>query len=165
MQINYARHINDGTTALDSGDEDDPSNNLPPNPRRTETDQVMTKARLTSLSIAVVRRNVAQFDDIAEMSANGTAKSIQEWANIMFADPETGERDYSQQRAFEVIVSMFVLTFHAEAALNEKRNMAKLQERNLRHDYNKLKSRLQKNDGNDEPETIDHVHDGCRWKR
>ena len=103
-----------------SDDDDSSSNDLPcTNPRRTETDQMMTKARLTTLSITAVRRHVEHIDAVTDINANGTATSIQEWASIMFTNPDTIERDLSQQRAFEVIVGMFVMTFHDEAERNE----------------------------------------------
>jgi hypothetical protein len=44
---------------------------------------------------------------------------IQEWAKELFTDPDTNKHDYAQQQAFEVIVSMFVLTFYDEVEQNE----------------------------------------------
>jgi hypothetical protein len=41
----------------------------------------------------------------------------------MFINPETQAIDESQKRAFEVIVSMFVITFHKEAERNEGEHM------------------------------------------
>jgi hypothetical protein len=70
------------------------------------------------LSIEVVRRHVENIDEIS-YPANGTTKLIQEWAKELFTDRDTNERDHAQQQAFEVIVSMFVLTFFDEAQDNE----------------------------------------------
>ena len=77
-----------------------------------ETDQIITKRRLTELSIELIRRHVERLQEVADINPNGLAQSIREWAKTIFRDPDTGEVDTSQQRAFEVIVSMFVLTFH-----------------------------------------------------
>jgi hypothetical protein len=56
---------------------------------------------------------------VEHINPNGTAESVQEWAKVMFRDPDTDQVDMDQQRAFEVILSMFLLTFHQEAARNE----------------------------------------------
>jgi hypothetical protein len=147
MNVPAAGHFrNSGDNDSDNSDDDDPSNDLPRNPRRTQTDEVMTKARLTALSVNVVRRNVEHIDGVSGINPKGT-KSIQEWAKVMFTDPETGDRDYSQQRAFEVIVSMFVMTFHDEATANEGRHDVGTQLPSHRATYNALKKKLNKMSG------------------
>jgi hypothetical protein len=92
--------------------DDEVNDNLTRDPIQTESNQTMTKVRLTALSIKAVQRHVQHIDEVSEVQPTGTTDSIQKWAEIMFADPETNVRDESQQRAFEVIVSMFVITFH-----------------------------------------------------
>jgi type II secretory ATPase GspE/PulE/Tfp pilus assembly ATPase PilB-like protein len=62
----------------------------------------------------------------------------------MFTNPDTNERDLSQQRAFEVIVGMFVMTFHDEAERNEGRHSVGTQTPRNRAGYNKLKKKLKK---------------------
>lgn len=80
----------------------------------------ITKALLTRLSLEVVRRNIQNINELEQLNpAIGTAQSIQEWAKVVFTDTETGETDEDQQRAFEVITSMFILTFHEDASRNE----------------------------------------------
>jgi len=85
----------------------------------------------------------------------------------LFSDPDTNERDHAQQRAFEVIVSMFILTFYDEAEQNEGKHntgtAAPELRRQIRAPYRKLK-KVTKNDGNETTKTIDHVHGRCRWK-
>jgi hypothetical protein len=82
----------------------------------------------------------------------------------MFTNPDTNERDLLQQRAFEVIVGMFVMTFHDKAARNEGRHSVGTQTPRNRAGYNNLKKKLKKIDRNEESETVDHVHDGCGWE-
>jgi hypothetical protein len=141
-----------GDEGVDNCCDDDPNENLPRNPRLTETDQIITKARLTALSIDVVRRHVGNIEELSELPvANGTTKSIQDWAKKRFTDPDTNERDHAQQRAFEVIVSMFVLTFFEEAEDNEgKHNTGTAVpdiRRRTRGPYDKLKKKLEKMTG------------------
>jgi hypothetical protein len=114
-------------------------------PTQTQTNQIMSKARLTLLSFTIVNRTVAGIARVEDKNANGTAACIRDWATTLFTDPETGERDISQQRAFEVIVSMFVLTFHKEAKKNEPKVGTAAP--NLRQPYNKLLKRLSKMTG------------------
>jgi hypothetical protein len=114
----FKMHVPIARQAGEEGDDySSDVDNLPPNRRSTEHLEV-TKARLTALSIDVVRRHVAYIDEITD-PANGTTESIQKWAKKIFTDKATRECDHSQQRAFEVIVSMFVLTFFDEAIDNE----------------------------------------------
>ena len=145
----FEMHMPNAQQSDNSGD-DDPNEELPRNPRLTETDQIMTKARLTAISLAVIRRHVAHIDEVSE-PANGTTKSIQEWATKLFTDPDTNERDHAQQRAFEVIVSMFILTFYDEAEQNEGKHntgtAAPELRRQIRAPYRKLKKKLQKMTG------------------
>ena len=60
----------------------------------------------------------------------------------MFKDSDTNQLDRDQQRAFEVIVSKFVLTFHDEANRNEGMHTTGTQHPTNRAPYNKLKSQL-----------------------
>jgi hypothetical protein len=80
--------------------------------------------------------------------ANGTTKLIQEWAKKLFSDPDANERDHAQQRAFEVIVSMFILTFYDETEQNEGKHntgtAAPELRRNIRAPYRKLKKSYKK---------------------
>jgi hypothetical protein len=145
MHINTARHEEDDA-ACNSCDEDE-IDDLPRNPRRTQKDQIMSKARLTSLLFSVTNRIVENSEEVEDKIANGSTESIQEWAASLFSDPETGERDYSQQRAFEVIVSMFLLTFHDEAENNENRKIVQIMATNLRARYKKLRNKLKKMTG------------------
>jgi hypothetical protein len=123
-----ANMVDESTCVFQAGEEGDDSSydvdssaNLPPNRRLTKPHIEVTKARLTALSIEVVRRHVAYIDEITD-PANGTTKSIQKWAKEIVTDKATRECDHSQQRTFEVIVSMFVLTFFDEAIDNDGRH-------------------------------------------
>jgi hypothetical protein len=107
-----------------------------------QMDNIVTKARLTELSIRVVARNASNIDEVQDIPPSGSAESIQEWAKIMFKDMDTDHLDEDQQRAFEVIVSMFVLTFHDEANRNEGSQLTGIQHPHNRAQYNSLKSRL-----------------------
>jgi len=49
----FEMHMPNAQQSDNSGD-DDPNEELPRNPRLTETDQIMTKARLTAISLAVI---------------------------------------------------------------------------------------------------------------
>ena len=66
---------------------------------------------------------------------------IQKWARLAFQDRTTGAIDETQQRAFEVITSIFVLTFHDEAERNENTTGITLEPRS-RHNYIKLRRQL-----------------------
>ena len=104
--------------------------------------QLITKSRLTALSIVAVRRHIAAMESVMDIIPNGTAKSIELWADLVFTNPETNERDETQQRAFEVIVSMFVLTFHREAEGNEGHDDVGTQVPQNRATYVKLRNAL-----------------------
>jgi hypothetical protein len=54
--------------------------------------------------------------------ANRTMELIQKWAKEIFTNKATRECDHSQQRSFEVKVSMFVLTFFDEAVDNDRKH-------------------------------------------
>jgi hypothetical protein len=56
----------------------------------------------------------------------------------MFINPETQAIDESQKRAFEVIVSMFVITFHKEAEQNAGEHNVGTQDPRNRSKYHKL---------------------------
>jgi hypothetical protein len=104
-----------------------------------QTDEIMSKARLTRLSIVAVRRHVTNVEGVEKIIPNGTSESIEQWAKIMFADPATKQMDTSQQRAFEVIVSMYVPTFHDEAEQNEGADTIGTLQLTSRAAYAKLK--------------------------
>jgi hypothetical protein len=101
-------------------------------------DQIVTKTRLTELSIRIIRRHVSTLGDIGDRIPNGSAQSIVDWAEAIATDPDTGKIDTCQQRAFEVIVSMFILTFHREANLNEGLQTVGTQHPSNRAQYVKL---------------------------
>jgi len=84
---------------------------------------------------------------VDQINPNGTAESIHEWAKAVFADPTTGKLDTAQQHAFEVIASMFVLTFHQEAKCNEGRPSIGTQMPSNWAQYAKVKSKLRKMTG------------------
>jgi hypothetical protein len=67
----------------------------------------VTKKYLFTLSLKQVTRLVSK--DEIEVDATGTANSIQQWSEKAFAS------DKDQQRAFQVIMSKFVLHFHYES--------------------------------------------------
>ena len=56
--------------------------------------------------------------ETSDINANGTVKSIQEWSRLAFQDKQTHIIDCTQQHAFEVIMSAFVISFHNEAEWN-----------------------------------------------
>ena len=62
-----------------------------------------------------VRSNTTEEHVVVEIIANGTAESIVKWArhNLTF--------DKEQQRAFEIIIAKFVLTYYDEAQNNPER--------------------------------------------
>jgi hypothetical protein len=62
----------------------------------------------------------------------------------MFINPETQAIDESQRRAFKVIVSMFVITFHKEAERNEGKHDVGTQDPRNRSKYHKLLRELKK---------------------
>jgi predicted GTPase len=65
----------------------------------------------------------------------------------MFIDSETQAIDESQKRAFKVIVSMFVITFHEEAERNEGEHNVGTQDPRNRSKYHKLLRELKKLSG------------------
>jgi hypothetical protein len=128
---------------------DNDEDHLPPNPTQTttHTDQNVTKQRLTALSIKVVRRHVQHIEELSGVIPNGTMESIQKWGERMFIDPETQAINESQERAFKVIVSMFVITFHKEAERNEGKQDVGMQDPRNRSKYHKLLRELKKLNG------------------
>ena len=80
---------------------------------------ILSKKRLTTLSIQSIKRNVEQITELSHINPNGSLASIQKWARLAFHDRTMGAIDETQQRAFEVITSIFVLIFHDEAERNE----------------------------------------------
>jgi hypothetical protein len=131
---------------------EDPDNNstndrdVPPNPTCPHPDQIMSKKRLTALSIQAVRRNL-EVEGVPDILANGTTESIRLWGERAFINQETHVVDTSQQRAFEVIVSMFVLTFHDEAEDNEYQGIVPTQDTRNRSPYYRLRCELKKLSG------------------
>jgi hypothetical protein len=124
------------------GTSDEPS----PNPR-TNPDQTVTTARLHALSIQVTRRIVQGPERVKDVIPNGTTESIRKWGELMFTDPVTKVVDASQKRAFEVIVSKFVLTFHEEADRNEGNHDVGMQPPSNRSPYYALLRELKKLSG------------------
>ena len=83
---------------------------------------LVSKEELMELSLVGTYRNVASHDELslADINANGTPESIDAFGKIAFRDPDTKELDTHQKRAFEIIMSNFLLTFHKDAAAKDK---------------------------------------------
>ena len=79
----------------------------------------VTKKRLSHLVVQSYKRNVTNIKKLSHVNCNGTVESIQEWANLSFFDQEKSQLDESQTRAFEIIMSQFVLTYFTEAQKEE----------------------------------------------
>jgi len=94
-----------------------PSSGSPSEPAQSV--KALTKHRLTSLLIQSIKRNVENIEELDHIHVNGSVESIREWAKIAFYDKNSRQLDTSQQRAFEVITSMFVLTFFSEVEQDE----------------------------------------------
>lgn len=77
----------------------------------------VTFERLAHLLCVAIRRKTD--NRVLSIVPNGTAKSIDAWADIAFRDKH-GRVDKEQKRAFEVIVSKFVLTYFDEVKQKEK---------------------------------------------
>jgi hypothetical protein len=127
------------------------------NQQETSEDTVVTytvnnvsKAMLLRLAVQSVRRNVEEIAGTSDINANGSVESIREWARIAFQDSQTHVIDQTQQRAFEVIMSTFVISFHNEADRNVQ--MTGTIEPHSRSQYNKLRSDLGKLYGRPDPE-------------
>jgi hypothetical protein len=69
-------------------------------------------------SILLSKTGGEQNTDLSHINPNGSVASIQKWARIAFQDSTTGAIDETQQRALEVITSIFVSTFYDEADRN-----------------------------------------------
>ena len=85
---------------------------------------------------------MVEIAETSDINANGSVESIREWAQIAFWDPDTHVIDQTQQCAFEVIMSKFVMSFHNEA--NQNVPMTGTIEPHSRHQYLKLWSDLAK---------------------
>jgi hypothetical protein len=108
----------------------------------TFSPRMVSKARLTQLSIRSIKRNVAEITALSHINPNGNVASIQEWARIAFQDKTTGAIDKTQQRAFEVIISTFIMTFHDEAEQNI--DTTGTMEPYNRHHYVQLQNQLKR---------------------
>lgn len=102
----------------------------------------ITKAKLTTLGISSIRREVSNITELSHIRATGSAASVQKFAQIAFADKQTGEVDQTQKRAFEVIASTLLLTFHKDADLNDGLHDVGVQPPRLRHRYVNLRRDL-----------------------
>ena len=78
----------------------------------------VSKVMLLWLAVQSVRWNVEEIAGTSDINANGSVKLIWEWARIAFQDSQTHVIDQTQQCAFEVIMSTFVISFHNEADWN-----------------------------------------------
>ena len=92
--------------------------------------------------IQSVRRNVEHITELEHINPNGSVESIQKWARIAFRDRDTGVVDETQQRAFEVIITTFICTFHEESNRNELQGLTGTMEPYSRSRYIKLKRQL-----------------------
>ena len=77
--------------------------------------KIVSKVMLLRLAVQSIRRNVEEIAEMFDINANGTVESIWEWARIAFQDLQTHVINQTQQCAFEVIMSTFVISFHNEA--------------------------------------------------
>ena len=77
----------------------------------------LTRERLTTLLATEIKRKV---DNAVQLVPTGTAESIQAWAAEAFSDKSGNNTDKDQKRAFEVIVSTFVLSYFTDVANKEK---------------------------------------------
>jgi hypothetical protein len=123
-----------------------PHENDTPNGRNariiTFSPQIISKASLTQLPIQSVKCNIEVITELSHINPNGTVASIQAWAQIAFQDKMTHIIDRTQQRAFEVIVSAFITTFHDEAEQNVETTGTLQPYR--RHDYIQIRHQLKK---------------------
>jgi hypothetical protein len=108
----------------------------------TFSPKIVSKGRLTQLAIQSIKRNVIEITELSHINPNGTVASIQEWARIAFQDRTTSVIDRTQQRAFEVITSAFINTFHDEADQNLETTGTV--EPYSRHSYVRLRAQLKK---------------------
>jgi hypothetical protein len=79
----------------------------------------LTHKRLFEIVFRSSLRNVGVVEEnLQDIDANGSIASITAWANCAFYNPEHGQIDKDQKRAFEVIISSFLLTYLEEADQN-----------------------------------------------
>ncbi len=131
---------------------DAPSNNTsrttePPNKTH------MTRERLTTLSLKIYDRRVAHVKGLEYILVNGSYESIQDWAILSFTDKKTGILDETQKRAFEVIISKFILTFIDEADDNVGKHAIGTQLPHRRIPYNALRRNLRRLSGMKAPDS------------
>ena len=95
------------------------------NQQETSEDTIVTytvnnvsKAMLLQFAVQSIRRNVEEIAGTSDINANGLVELIWEWARIAFWDSQTHIIDQTQQHAFEVIMSTFIISFHNEADWN-----------------------------------------------
>ena len=79
---------------------------------------IVSKAILIWLTVQSVRQNVEEITEMSHINPNGMVESMQEWSQIAFQDRETHIINQTQQHAFEVIMSAFLILFHNEAEWN-----------------------------------------------
>ena len=91
---------------------------------------------LLKSTTAKVRKNVFKDKDIVVGDANGSIKSIREWSKACFGT------DKKQARAFEVLISSFLLTFYDERA--EDKTDESQGNRKTRSQYRKMMGALKK---------------------
>ena len=108
----------------------------------TSAPKYVTKSLLTTLGIQSIKRYVERISELSHICPNGTAASIQSWARIAFTDRNTGILDETQKRAFEVIASTVILTFHEEAENNENTGEISTPPPWTRHVYKKTLRQL-----------------------
>ena len=103
----------------------------------------VSKEELTQLSLTGTFRNVESEPSLADINANGTPESIDACANIAFRDPDTKELDLHQKRAFQLILSNFLLTFHKDAEVEERLfEVATVGDRSQRRRHTDLRKEL-----------------------
>ena len=105
------------------------------------TAPLTTKTALVKLSISAVRRHVASINAVTDIIPDGTPTTIQRWGRLAFSNEE-GNLDETQKRAFEVIASRFVLTYHADADKEEGSHATGILPNRYRHNYNHLRREL-----------------------
>lgn len=111
----------------------------------TYAPNIVSKAMLVRLAVQSVKQNVEEITELSHINPNGTVKSIQEWSRIAVRGRTTHIIDETQQRAFEVIMSAFLMMFYDEAKQNVKTNGTVIP--HSRHHYVKLRSDLRKLSG------------------
>ena len=73
---------------------------------------VVSKVMLLWLTVQSIRQNVEEIMELSpQINSNGSVESIQEWSQIAFQDRTTHIINETQQCAFEVIMSAFLMSF------------------------------------------------------